>query len=182
MVQGEFNITLGEYTVKKVFFVADIKDDVLLGRDLLQNKKGFQADLILSENVMKLAGHKIPLHTHLPMEVVKENRTPAVSDMKKEENKEECKEVQENTEDAADKATLNSEPGLGNSKIEIPPLQNSASKITDGVPKLACSLKEGHPSTSELHICHSDFKTDEKIPKWALRIANSITKPRQISP
>ena len=26
---GEFNITLGEYTVKKVFFVADIKDDVL---------------------------------------------------------------------------------------------------------------------------------------------------------
>ena len=37
---GEFNITLGEYTVKKVFFVADIKDDVLLGRDLLQNKKG----------------------------------------------------------------------------------------------------------------------------------------------
>ena len=179
---GEFNITLGEYTVKEIFFVADIKDDVLLGRDLLQNKKGFQADLLLSENVMKLAGHKIPLHTHQPMEVVKENRTPIVSDPNKEENKEECKEVQEITEDAANKASLHSEPGLENSKFEIPPLQNSASKITDSVPKLACSLMEGHPSTSELHICHSDVITDEKIPKWALRIANSITKMRQITP
>ena len=179
---GEFNITLGEYTVKKVFFVADIKDDVLLGRDLLQNKKGFQADLLLSENVMKLAGHKIPLHTHLPMEVVKENRTPTVSDPNKEGNKEKCEEVQENIEDAADKASLHSEPGPENSKCEMPPLQNSTSKITDSVPKLACSLMERHPSTSELHICHSDFKTDEKIPKWALRIANSITKPWQILP
>ena len=128
---GEFNIALGEYTVKKVFFVADIKDDVPLGRDLLQNKKGFQADLLLSENVMKLAGHKIPLHTHLPMEVVKENRTPIVSDPNKEENKEECKEVQEKTEDATNKATLRSKPELENSKFEIPPLQKSASKITD---------------------------------------------------
>ena len=179
---GEFNITLGEYTVKKVFFVADIKDDVLLGRDLLQNKKGFQADLLLSENVMKLAGHKIPLHTHLSMEVVTENRTPIVSDPNKEENKEECKEAQGKIEDAANKASLHSEPVLENSKCEIPPLQNSASKITDSVPKLACSLMEGHPSTSELHICYSDFIIDEKIPKWALRIANSITKPRQISP
>ena len=179
---GEFNITLGEYTVKKVFFVADIKDDVLLGRDLLQNKKGFQADLLLSENVMKLAGHKIPLHTHLPMEVVKENRTPIVSDLNKEENKEECKEVQEIIEDAANKASLHSEPELENSKFEIPPLQKSAFKITDTVPKLACSLMERHPSTSELHICHSDFITDEKIPKWALRIANSIIKMRQITP
>ena len=174
---------MGEYTVKKVFFVADIKDDVLLGRDLLRNKKGFQADLLLSENVMKLAGHKIPLHTHLPMEVVKENRRPIVSDPNVEEN-EGCKEVQEIIVDyATNKATLHSEPELENSKFEIPPpLQKSASEITDSIPRLACSLMEGHPSTSELHICHTDFITDEKIPKWALRIANSIQKTWQITP
>ena len=132
---------------------------------------------------MKLAGHKIPLHTHLPVEVVEENRTPAVSDPNVEEN-EECKEVQENIEDAADKATLHSETELENSKFEIPPLQKSTSKITDSVPhvQLSFSLMKRHSNTSELHICHSDIITDEKIPKWALRIANSITKTRQITP
>ena len=144
-------------------------------------RRGFQADLLLSENVMKLAGHKIPLHTHLPVEVVKENRTPAVSDPNVEEN-EECKEVQENTENTTDEAALHSETELENSKFEILPLQKPTSEITDSVPQLSCSLMEGHSSTSELHICHSDIITDEKIPKWALRIANSIQKTRQITP
>ena len=58
-----------------------------------------------------------------------------------------------------------------------PTVQKSITQTTDNSLQLVCSnsLMTKHPSTTELHICHSDSVIDKKIPKWALRIANTTT-------
>ena len=56
-----FDLQLGDIIVRKDFLVADIKDDILLGADILQKDPSGPADLLLSQDAMILRGHSVPL-------------------------------------------------------------------------------------------------------------------------
>ena len=57
---GTFDIILGTLELREELLVADIKDDVLLGIDVLQNNDKGQADILLSLGEIRLQGHVIP--------------------------------------------------------------------------------------------------------------------------
>ena len=57
-----FNLQLGPLKIKQLLMVAKIRDDVLLGFDILQNDKAFgPADILYSRYILKLGQHEIPL-------------------------------------------------------------------------------------------------------------------------
>ena len=57
-----FDLCLGPVAMKKSFLIADIKDDVLLGADVIQKDVGGPADILLSEGKMLLRGQAVPIH------------------------------------------------------------------------------------------------------------------------
>ena len=59
--QGEFSLKLGKVTVDVEAVVADIDDDGLLGKDVLQNGSGGPADLLLSKGVLQVKDQEVPI-------------------------------------------------------------------------------------------------------------------------
>jgi hypothetical protein len=57
-----FDLCLGPVAMKKSFLIADIKDDVLLGADVIQKDVRGPADILLSEGKMLLRGQAVPIH------------------------------------------------------------------------------------------------------------------------
>ena len=60
MGKGLFKIHLGPVKLQKEIIVAQIEDDGLLGMDILQNDESGPADIIMSEGIIRLKGHKVP--------------------------------------------------------------------------------------------------------------------------
>ncbi|KAK3088365.1 hypothetical protein FSP39_018253 [Pinctada imbricata] len=55
-----FNLTIGDLSIYKELLVAKIEDEGLLGVDILQNRKGGAADILLSQGLIRLQGVDIP--------------------------------------------------------------------------------------------------------------------------
>lgn len=58
--EAEFTLTFGDLVIRQNIIVANIDDECLLGVDVLQNKQGVAADIILSQGILKLQGVDIP--------------------------------------------------------------------------------------------------------------------------
>ena len=58
--KGYFDLELGPLQLHKEVLVAAIEDDVLLGKDILQNEESGSADILLSEGIINLMGKSIP--------------------------------------------------------------------------------------------------------------------------
>ena len=59
--KAKFEMYLGSLKLERELAVAEIEDDILLGADIIQQDVDGPADLILSENIMKLRGVPITL-------------------------------------------------------------------------------------------------------------------------
>jgi hypothetical protein len=57
---GVFDLQLGSLTFHRSLLVADIQDEVLLGIDILQNSGNGQADILLSQGLIRFNGHEVP--------------------------------------------------------------------------------------------------------------------------
>jgi hypothetical protein len=57
---GVFNLQLGSLIFHKSLLVATIQDEVLLGIDILQNSGDGQADILLSQGLIRFNGHEVP--------------------------------------------------------------------------------------------------------------------------
>ena len=57
---GVFDLQLGSLTFQRSLLVADIQDEVLLGIDILQNSGDGQADILLSQGLIRFNGHEVP--------------------------------------------------------------------------------------------------------------------------
>ncbi|KAK3089658.1 hypothetical protein FSP39_005425, partial [Pinctada imbricata] len=55
-----FDLTIGDLSIYKELLVAKIEDEGLLGVDILQNRKGGAADILLSQGLIRLHGVDIP--------------------------------------------------------------------------------------------------------------------------
>ncbi|KAH3836702.1 hypothetical protein DPMN_110075 [Dreissena polymorpha] len=60
MGKGMFELRLGKMEKLQEIIVAEIEDDALLGYDVLVNKSGKPADLLLSREIIMLEGYEIP--------------------------------------------------------------------------------------------------------------------------
>jgi len=60
--RADFEIELGQLMLTKQILVADIKDEALLGDDVIRRDKYGPGDVLNSQNVFKLRGADIPLH------------------------------------------------------------------------------------------------------------------------
>ena len=58
--KAKFQIKLGPLSLYEDMIVAEIADEVLLGIDILQHNNKGAADILVSENVIKLGGESIP--------------------------------------------------------------------------------------------------------------------------
>ena len=58
-----FKLQLGTWTGKRLITVVSIADDALLGDDILRLDITGPGDILYTENVLKFAGHSIPLRT-----------------------------------------------------------------------------------------------------------------------
>ena len=61
--RARFNLQLGTWTGSRLVTVMPISDHALLGDDILRLDSTGPGDIMYTENVLRFAGHKIPLHT-----------------------------------------------------------------------------------------------------------------------
>ena len=61
--QARFNLQLGTWTGSQLVTVMPISDHALLGDDILRLDSTGPSDIMYTENVLRFAGHKIPLRT-----------------------------------------------------------------------------------------------------------------------
>ena len=63
--RARFHLQLGTWTGSRLVTVMPISDHALLGDDILRLDSTGPSDIMYTENVLRFAGHKIPLCTLL---------------------------------------------------------------------------------------------------------------------
>ena len=66
MIKSRLDLQIGNKTYSKDYLITDIDDDILLGMDILQPTGGGEADIMLSEGILRLGDNLVPISGYEP--------------------------------------------------------------------------------------------------------------------
>jgi len=66
VLKSRLDLQIGNKTYSKDYLITDIDDDILLGMDILQPTGGGEADIMLSEGILRLGDNLVPISGYEP--------------------------------------------------------------------------------------------------------------------
>jgi len=66
VLRSRLDLQIGDATYSKDYLITDIDDDILLGMDILQPTGGREADIMLSEGILRLGNNLVPISGYEP--------------------------------------------------------------------------------------------------------------------